>query len=42
MHLAGRAQDTLFERGAARFLANLEHFVRQEPLEHDVDLTQGY
>jgi phosphoglycerate dehydrogenase-like enzyme len=42
MHLAGRAQDSLFERGAARFLANLEHFVRGEPLEHRVDLSQGY
>ncbi|EQB13905.1 D-2-hydroxyacid dehydrogenase [Novosphingobium lindaniclasticum] len=42
MHLAGRAQDTLFERGSARFLANLKHFMSGEPLEHRVDLSQGY
>lgn len=42
MHLAGRAQDTLYERGSARFLANLQHFVRGEPLDHVVDLSRGY
>lgn len=42
MHLSGRAQDALFERGSARFLGNLQHFVRGEPLEHLVDLSNGY
>ncbi|MDF2639691.1 MAG: D-2-hydroxyacid dehydrogenase [Novosphingobium lindaniclasticum] len=42
MHLAGRAQDTLFERGSARFLANLKRFMSGEALEHRVDLSQGY
>lgn len=42
MHLAGRAQDSLFERGSARFLSNLRHFVDGRPLEHRVDLSQGY
>lgn len=42
MHLSGRAQDTLFERGSSRFLSNLRRFASGEPLEHLVDLAQGY
>ncbi|TCM21917.1 phosphoglycerate dehydrogenase-like enzyme [Novosphingobium sp. PhB165] len=42
MHLSGRAQDALFERGAARFLANLGRFVRGESLAHVVDFSLGY
>ncbi|WP_395333579.1 D-2-hydroxyacid dehydrogenase [Novosphingobium sp. BL-8H] len=42
MHLSGRAQDALFQRGAARFLDNLGRFVRGESLAHVVDLSQGY
>jgi phosphoglycerate dehydrogenase-like enzyme len=42
MHLSGRSQDKLIERGAERFLANLEHYGKGEPLEHAVDLSLGY
>ena len=42
MHLSGRAQDAIFRKGAERFLANCERFVRGEPLEHRVDLAAGY
>jgi len=42
MHLAGRAQDALLERATARFVGNLERYCRGEPLEHRVDLAQGY
>lgn len=41
-HLSGRSQDTLFPRAAERFLANLGHWERGEPLESQVDLVQGY
>jgi len=42
MHLSGRSQTLLIRRGVERFLANLEHFRRGEPLSHTVDLTLGY
>lgn len=42
MHMSGRSQTTVFRRGAERFLANLAHFHRGEPLIHAVDLTLGY
>jgi phosphoglycerate dehydrogenase-like enzyme len=42
MHLSGRSQEKMFLRGADRFLANLERWHRDEPLEHRVDLTLGY
>lgn len=42
MHLSGRAQDALFQRGAARFLDNLGRYVRGESLAHAVDLSRGY
>lgn len=41
-HLSGRSQETLFARAAERFLANLGHRERGEPLESVVDLTRGY
>jgi phosphoglycerate dehydrogenase-like enzyme len=42
MHLSGRSQETIFQKGAERFLANLDRFMRGDPLEHVVDLTAGY
>lgn len=42
MHLSGRAQDKMFQRGVERFLDNLERFHAGEPLRHQVDLTLGY
>ncbi|MFC0204874.1 D-2-hydroxyacid dehydrogenase [Novosphingobium soli] len=42
MHLAGRAQDALLARGAARFLDNLERYRRGAELVHQVDLAAGY
>lgn len=42
MHLSGRSQTKLVQRGAERFLANLERYRRGEPLDHAVDLGLGY
>lgn len=42
MHLSGRAQNTLFRRAAERFLENLGHWERGEPLVSVVDLGKGY
>ena len=42
MHLSGRAQDKMFVRSAERFLENLDHWHRGEPLLHRVDLARGY
>ena len=42
MHLAGQSQSTAFERGAARFIKNLKHYLAGEPLEHVVDMTRDY
>ena len=42
MHLSGRAQDQVFQRGAARFLENLARYGRGEPLEPQVDYALGY
>lgn len=42
MHLSGASQTTAFERGAARFLKNLKHYLAGEPLEHVVDFSRGY
>lgn len=42
MHLSGRAQDKMFQRGVARFLANLPRFRAGEKLEAQVDLALGY
>ena len=41
-HLSGRSQRTLYRRSAERFLRNLEHWRRGEPLESEVDLIRGY
>jgi len=42
MHLSGRSQDRIFERGAERFLANLERWNRGEQLHHRVVLERRY
>ncbi|WP_159868027.1 NAD(P)-dependent oxidoreductase [Novosphingobium sp. 9U] len=42
MHLSGRSQETIFQKGAERFLANCSRFLAGEPLEHVVDLQAGY
>lgn len=42
MHLSGRAQTLMFIRCAERFLANLDRYMRGEPLTHQVDLVRGY
>ncbi len=42
MHLSGQSQTKMFQRGAARFIANLGRWQRGEKLEHQVDLTLGY
>ncbi len=42
MHLSGQAQEKMFQRGAERFLANLDRWHRGEPLINAVDLALGY
>ena len=42
MHLSGRAQSTMFQRSAQRFLENLERYRSGAPLLHQVDLALGY
>jgi phosphoglycerate dehydrogenase-like enzyme len=42
MHLSGRSQRTILQKGAERFLANCRHFIAGEPLDHVVDLRAGY
>ena len=42
MHLSGRSQQTIVQKGAERFLANLPRFSAGEPLAHEVDLSAGY
>jgi len=42
MHLSGRAQDKMFARSAERFLANLDRYLKHEPLEPQVNLALGY
>jgi phosphoglycerate dehydrogenase-like enzyme len=42
MHLSGQAQETMFARGADRFIANLDRWHRGEPLQHVVNLDLGY
>jgi len=42
MHLSGRSQETIFQKGAARFMANLPRFLAGEPLLRQVDLHAGY
>ncbi|WP_448660540.1 D-2-hydroxyacid dehydrogenase [Sphingomonas sp. CJ99] len=42
MHLSGRAQSTMFQRGAALFLRNLSAFMDGQQMENRVDLARGY
>lgn len=42
MHLSGRSQETIFQKGAERFLSNLDRYLAGEPMEHVVDLEAGY
>ncbi|MBB4859063.1 phosphoglycerate dehydrogenase-like enzyme [Novosphingobium chloroacetimidivorans] len=42
MHLSGRSQETIFQKGAERFLGNLDRYLAGEPMEHVVDLQAGY
>lgn len=42
MHLSGRAQTTMFARGAALFLRNLDAFLAAGAMENVVDLDAGY
>lgn len=42
MHLSGQAQNKMFQRGVARFLANIPRFKAGERLEAQVDLALGY
>jgi len=42
MHLSGRSQTTMFGRGAALFLDNLEAFLAGRPMKNMADLDAGY
>lgn len=42
MHLAGRAQDRMFERAAARFVDNLRRYRAGDALQCQADLVRGY
>jgi phosphoglycerate dehydrogenase-like enzyme len=42
MHLSGRAQTQMFQRSAARFFANLDHYHKGEPMEYQINLDRGY
>ena len=42
MHLSGQAQNKMFQRGVARFLANIPRFHAGERLDAQVDLALGY
>lgn len=42
MHLSGQAQNKMFQRGVARFLANIPRFHGGERLDAQVDLSLGY
>lgn len=42
MHLAGRSQNRLVERGAGLFLQNLDAFLSGSPMRNVVDLESGY
>jgi phosphoglycerate dehydrogenase-like enzyme len=42
MHLAGRSQSRLVERGAVLFLENLDAFLSDKPMRNVVDLESGY
>ena len=42
MHMSGRSQTTMFERGAALFLENLDAFLAGVPMKNVADLREGY
>ncbi|MBJ6122036.1 D-2-hydroxyacid dehydrogenase [Sphingomonas mollis] len=42
MHLSGRSQNTMFQRGAALFLENLTAWREGRPMRNQVDLNAGY
>ena len=42
MHLSGRSQTTMFARGAALFLENLDAFLAGRPMKNVADLAAGY
>jgi phosphoglycerate dehydrogenase-like enzyme len=42
MHLSGRSQTRMFQRGAALFVENLHAFLEGRPLRNEVDLAAGY
>jgi hypothetical protein len=42
MHLSGRSQTTMFQRGAALFRDNLRAYLAGEPMRNVVDLDAGY
>ncbi len=42
MHLSGRSQTTMFKRGAALFLENLDAFLAGTPMKNVADLDAGY
>lgn len=42
MHLSGRSQTSMFQRGADLFLDNLDAFIAGRPMRNVVDLDAGY
>jgi len=42
MHLSGRAQTTMFRRGAELFLENLDAYRAGRPMRNEADLAAGY
>ncbi|MES3106929.1 D-2-hydroxyacid dehydrogenase [Sphingomonas aurantiaca] len=42
MHMSGRSQTTMFKRGAALFLENLDAFLAGAPMKNVADLREGY
>ncbi len=42
MHMSGRSQTKMFQRGAALFLDNLKAFVAGQPMRNVADLDAGY
>ena len=42
MHMSGRSQTRMFQRGAALFLENAHAFVTGRPMRNVADLASGY
>jgi len=42
MHLAGRSETGLYSRAARLFIANLDRYMRGEPLVNEIDLHREY